>query len=89
MNHRLQLSPTPSPPRSNARSRLSGRWGATLAKREDAKFFRSWLVYDSDLDATRTRGRFNWDIIAGLILMVLISAAGWWGISLLFRHFLK
>jgi len=89
MNHRLQLSPISGTPHSNPRLRFNGRWGAPLARWEDVKFFRSWLVYDSDLEAMRTQGRFNWNIIAGLVLMAVVSAAGWWGISLLFRHFVK
>jgi hypothetical protein len=53
------------------------------------KFFRSWLVYDSDLEASRSRGRVNWNMLAGFTAMVAISAGGWSCIGLLVRHLLK
>lgn len=89
MNHRLQLSPIFSPPAPNSRLRLGEHWSDSLASWEDAKFFRSWLVYDSALEPCRTRGRFNWNIVAGLILMAAISAGGWFCVGSLAQHFLK
>ena len=86
MNYKYQFSPMSSTPNARAGSPFAKTWSARL---EDAKFFRSWLVYDSDLDASRTSGRFNWNIIAGLLLMVAVSAAGWSGVALLARYFLK
>jgi len=89
MNHRLQLSPKFSPPESSSRRRLAEPRGGSLVRWEDATFFRSWLVYDSDLEATRTRGRFNWNMVAGLVLMVVVGAGGWFCVGLLVRHFLS
>jgi hypothetical protein len=80
MNYKMQPSP------------MSGAHAShflPLANREDAKFFRSWLVYDSDLDATRTRGRLNWNMVASLALMAVISAGGWFGIGMLARYLVK
>jgi hypothetical protein len=88
MNYKYQFSPMSSTPNTRAGSPF-GKTKTWSARLEDAKFFRSWLVYDSDLDATRTSGRFNWNIIAGLLLMVAVSAAGWSGVALLARYFLK
>jgi hypothetical protein len=92
MDYKYQFSPmsgmsgTPNP---RAGSAFGESWRAPFARREDATFFRSWLVYDSDLDATRTSGRFNWNIIAGLLFMAAVSAAGWSGLALLARYFWK
>jgi len=88
MNYKYQFSPMSSTPNAHAGSPFAKTkiWSARL---EDAKFFRSWLVYDSDLDASRTSGRFNWNIIAGLLLMAAVSLAGWSGVALLARYFLK
>jgi len=92
MNYKLQFSPMSSTTNGHSGSSFvktpafAKTWSARL---EDAKFFRSWLVYDSDLDATRTSGRFNWNIIVGLLLMAAVSAAGWYGVALLARYFLK
>jgi hypothetical protein len=87
MNHRLQLSPI---------SRGSGHWPAGFSAKQDsliswenARFFRSWLVYDSGLESSRTRGRINWNIVMGLIIMAAVSASGWYGVSVLVRHLLR
>jgi hypothetical protein len=77
MNYRMQFSP------------MSSTHQTRLATWEDIKFFRSWLVYDSDLEATRTRGRVNWNMVGGFVLVAVISAGGWFGISLIARHLLK
>jgi hypothetical protein len=77
MNYKLQLSPISSTHESQA------------ASGEDAKFFRSWLIYDSDLEVTRTRGRLNWSTIAGAALAAVVSLSGWFGIVMLLRHFWK
>ena len=71
MNYRMQFSP------------MSGTHQSRLASWEDAKFFRSWLVYDSDLEATRTRGRVNWNMVLGVALATGISACFWAGVGLM------
>jgi hypothetical protein len=81
MNYKMQLSSVSGTSETGLRM--------SLESREETKFFRSWLVYDSDLDATRSRGRINWNMVAGMALMVLVSAAGWYGIALLIRHLLN
>jgi len=87
--NRLQLSPishgTKSHPPLGFRERRSG----PLASWDDVKLLRSWLVYDSDLEASRTRGRLNWSAIAGLLATVAVSAGGWYCVALVVRHFLK
>jgi hypothetical protein len=81
MNYKMQLSP------------ISGTHGSSmrfpLASREDAKFFRSWLVYDSGLETSRTHGRLNWSMLVSLTIMSLVSIGGWYGIAMLVRTFLR
>jgi hypothetical protein len=89
MNHRLQLSPLSTSTKLHTGLTFAGRWGRPLANLEDVKFFRSWLVYDSDLEVNRSSGRLNWNMLAGLTAMVAISFGGWSGIALLVRHFMK
>lgn len=56
-------------------------WGTPQLNLEQTKFFRSWLVYDSDFEVSRTHGRVNWNLISGVALMLVVSAAGWAGIA--------
>lgn len=83
---RLQLSPISFPkphPRLGFDRRGAGtRW-------QDARFFRSWLVYDSDLELSRSEGSVNWSFLLGLVIAAAVSASGWYGISLAVRHLLK
>ncbi len=87
MNYKLQFSPTSG--KSSLRLPLHPRRGAPPVDWDDAKFLRSWLIYDSDLESTRTHGRLNWNMIAGLALTAVVSASGWAGVVLLVRHFMK
>jgi len=59
------------------------KWQSPIANAEDAKFLRSWLVYDSSMEENRTAGRFNWNAALGLALMTAVSASVWAGIALL------
>jgi hypothetical protein len=87
MNYRLQLSPL-----SHSTGRTSAGFREKRNSRvswENANFFRSWLVYDSGVEQSRTHGRVNWNVIAGLTIMAGTSAGGWYGISMLMRYLLK
>lgn len=74
-----------------ARIRLPiGRaWGTEPSNLLDTKFLRSWLVYDSSLDADKTDGSTNWNIILGLGLAVGVSAGFWAAVGLIATHFLR
>jgi hypothetical protein len=74
-----------------ARIRLPIRraWGAAPTNVLDTKFLRSWLVYDSSLEAGETRGSANRNIILGLSLAVGVSAVFWVAVGLIATHFLK
>ncbi len=89
--NRLQLSPMSRSMSGSMHSHPGVEFGdrRSLARLEDARFFRSWLVYDSELEANRTRGYFNWNIFLGLATAMLVSAAGWSGAALVLKHFLR
>jgi hypothetical protein len=83
MNYRLQLSPISSTQDSNldVPSRESEEGPAT--RWEDANFFRSWFIYDSDLDSVPTKSRIRWGVVLGLALAVVVSVTFWVGFGLM------
>ena len=64
-------------------------WGAAPSNVLDTKFLRSWLVYDSSLEAGKTGGSANWNMILGWSLAVGVSAVFWAAVGLTATHFLK
>jgi hypothetical protein len=83
MNYRLQLSPISGARDSQIDLPQGDRLESSATKWEDAEFFRSWLVYDSDLDLASTKGRVNGPIVFGLALAVLVSVTFWVGLGLM------
>jgi hypothetical protein len=89
MNRRLQFSPifgTQQPQQDPAANLpLRERWEGPAAKWENAEVFRSWLVYDSDLEAehSSSKGHFNWNAVLGLALAVAVSVTFWVGVVLM------
>jgi hypothetical protein len=55
----------------------------------DTTFLRSWLVYDSQMDDVGPRGRINWNVALGMLLVLSISAGFWTGVGLLIAKLLK
>jgi hypothetical protein len=64
-------------------------WGAAPTNVLDTKFLRSWLVYDSSLEAGKSGGSTNWNIIQGLSLAVALSAGFWVVVWLVATHLLE
>jgi hypothetical protein len=84
MNYKLQFSPISSTGESHVSGPLQERWGTPFSNWEDAKFFRSWLVFDSfDLEIARNRGRFNWNLLLGMVLVLGISVSFWTGVGVM------
>ncbi len=86
--NKLQPSPLFSTRATPLRQSVAA-WGVPPRSVDETKFFRSWLVYDSDFELTRTQGRVNWNLVSGVALMTLVSAAGWASIAWLVAHFWK
>jgi hypothetical protein len=89
-SHLTWLSSTqPAPIRLPIRLPIRRAWGAPPTNALDTKFLRSWLVYDSSLDADKTGDSTNWNIILGLSLAVGLSACFWVAVGLIATHFLE
>ena len=85
-SHLTWLSSTQATP---MRLPIRRAWGATPGNGLDTKFLRSWLVYDSSLEADKTGDSTNWNIILGLSLAVGLSAGFWVAVGLIATHFLQ
>jgi hypothetical protein len=75
-----QLSPL-STRSTNARIPIAGRWSSLPANSQDAKFLRSWLVYDSDLGEGVPEGGVNWSSLLGIGLALALSLGFWAGLG--------
>ncbi len=89
MNYRTQLSPI-----SGARPLApdvyrSESTETSPAKLDDAKFMRSWLVYDSDLDLDCPPGHVNWSMVLGLVVAAVVSASFWLGAGVMLARLWK
>jgi hypothetical protein len=84
--NRLQLSPISSThdalPLNDWRSALPANW-------EDARWFRSWLVYDAKVRPGLELPSVNWYKLLGFTLATAFSGGVWIGIGLLAAHFWK
>jgi hypothetical protein len=87
MNYKVQLSPISTPQKAHSPLGIDIKRSAIAW--EDARFFRSWLFYDSGLEHSRAKATLNWNVLAGFVIMAAISASGWYGFALLLEHFLK
>jgi len=85
-SHLTWLSSTQATP---MRLPIRRAWGAAPGNVLDTKFLRSWLVYDSSLEAGETGGSASWNTILGLSLAVGVSAGFWVAVGLIATHFLK
>jgi hypothetical protein len=91
MNYRLQLSPIFGSQQRRQQLELNlplrERGQGPAAKWEHAELFRSWLVYDSDLGAGRTKS--HWNKVLGLGLALAVSMTFWVGVGLMLAEHLK
>jgi len=89
MNYRMQLSPISGirPPGANVYQSESPE--IPPANLDDAKFVRSWLVYDSDLDLDCPPGHVNWSMVVGLVVVAVVSASFWLGAGVMIARLWK
>jgi hypothetical protein len=87
MSYKSQLFPLSSTREKPLRQRTSRARGSSHS--QDMKFLRSWLVHDSDLEANRTHGRVNRNVLLGLVLATAVSAGFWTGVGLMVAHVWK
>lgn len=79
--NRLQLSPIFGTRQSQMDLPLGERLDVPIANFEQAKIFRSRLIYDSAAEARREDYRPNWNMVTGLTLAVAVSIGCWVGIA--------
>ncbi|MGA9545619.1 MAG: hypothetical protein WBQ85_18745 [Candidatus Sulfotelmatobacter sp.] len=89
MSHRLQPFPTSGTRESRTGQPPAEPWGGPRLRPEDAKFFRSWFVYDFAPKTVPPRGRFNWSLVGGLGLATTVSVGFWVGVGLMIARFWK
>ncbi|MFY9683188.1 MAG: hypothetical protein WA416_18590 [Candidatus Sulfotelmatobacter sp.] len=89
MSFRLQPFPTSGIREASTGQPLAEPCGAPQLRPEDAKFFRSWFVYDFDVKTIRPSGRVNWSLVGGLGLATTISVGFWVGVGLMIARFWK
>lgn len=58
-------------------------WGPSPAESQEMKFLRSWLVYDSEIQASLVPGRTARNIVLGQALAIAASACVWAGVGLM------
>ena len=89
MNYRLQLSPISGTRESQLDLSSRERWEGPVANSQDANVFRSWLVYESDVETVRSAGRVNWNTVLGLALAVVVSVSFWVGVGIIVARIWK
>ncbi len=89
MSYRLQPFPTSGTREARARQPLAEPRGAPRLRPEDAKFFRSWFVYDFNPRSIRPRVGVNWGAVGGLGLATVVSVGFWVGVGLTIARFWK
>jgi hypothetical protein len=86
MGHKSRLFPSSSVSEAPLQERIGHSWGSAPTNLRDMKFFRSWLVYDSEIQTGVARG-VNWSVVAGLVLAFGVSAGFWIGLVLMIVRF--
>jgi hypothetical protein len=89
MNHRWQLSAASGTRESRILLPLRKLPSAASADQEEAKFFRSWVVYDCAIQSEFAPRRFNWNLVLGLLLASAVSASIWTGMGLMIARLWK
>ena len=80
-----QLSPL-STRGANFRISIQGPWTSPSLDSKEVEFFRSWLIYDPELDEPHRNKR---DVVLGMALVFCISASFWAGLGLAIAHVWK
>jgi len=81
-----QLSPHASTHEFDTAGAFEDRWSYTIEKFADARFWRSWMELDLDIDEAAAHARINWHAVLGLVLVTGISVGFWAGVGLIVAH---
>ena len=83
----MQLSPL-STRSTQVKILIEGPWSAPLAQSADARFLRSWMVYDSGFGGGTDATTSGFNALLGLVVIVGVSASFWAGVGLTLSHLL-
>ncbi len=86
MNYRLQLFRLSGLREAEDPSLQKSPMQISASEWKDPEFFRSWMVYEFDLEESRASGRINWDTLLGLSLALSIGAGFWTAAGLLIAY---
>ena len=88
MSYKLQ-SPRMSPSGIFTRIKVQDRRSALIDNASDVHVLRSWYEYDSQAEQHSARGRFNWNALLGIVVVVAVSSAFWAGVGMLVARIWK
>jgi len=89
MSYKVWQLPPLSTRSTKARIPITGPWSSLPANSQDAKFLRSWLVYDSDLADGVPEGGVNWSTLLGIGLALILSLGFWAGLGVVVAEIWK
>ncbi len=65
------------------------RENARIDSASDVHLLRSWYEYDSQAERRSAIGRFNWNALLGIAVVVAVSSAFWAGLGMLVARIWK
>jgi hypothetical protein len=71
------------------RIKVQNRRNALVDSASDVHVLRSWYEYDGQADRRGAGGRFNWNALLGIVVVVAVSSAFWAGIGMLVARIWK
>jgi hypothetical protein len=83
MSSKAKLFPLSSTDQVSYGMRIPNAWSGPAVDSKDAKFLRSWLVYDSRTQDGSGSERSARNIALGMVVAFGISASFWTGIGLI------
>jgi len=87
MNYRLQFPPISGIRESQVGHASQERQASPRTIWEDAKLYRSWAVYDSDMEPQRAG--INWNMVLGVGLALAVSVGFWVAVGTMVARLLR
>jgi len=71
------------------RIKVQNQGNAPIDGASEVHLLRSWYEYDSQAERRTARGRFNWNAVLGIVVVVAVSSAFWAGVGMLVARIWK
>jgi hypothetical protein len=88
MIYKLQ-SPRMSPSGIFTRIKVQNQGNARIDSAGEVHLLHAWYEYDSQAERRTARGRFNWNAVLGIVVVVAVSSAFWAGVGMLVARIWK